>query len=258
MKSILTSFLLLICAIFVCSAFAQNKVVVIPLGADCPPELTVCNSTCVDTNNNPSYCGNCNTDCGIGRFCDQGVCATNPFGGPCTSHSDCLTGGCVDNLCADVKLVFVTGGTWDGDLGGLSGADEKCQTEADGALLPGIYKAWLSTSAESAGERLTHFSGLYIRVDGQTVATGWSELTSVDLVNPINITPTLQTTTALVWTGTYQSGLPDHTSNCSMWVSSDVAQSGRVGHSPNPAASSWSSQTTRNCQVQLRLYCFQQ
>ncbi len=45
------------------------------------------------------------------------------------------------------KTVFVTSATFNGNLGGLTGADEKCQTEADGpvSIVPsGTYLAWLS------------------------------------------------------------------------------------------------------------------
>ncbi len=44
------------------------------------------------------------------------------------------------------KTVFVTSATFNGNLGGLTGADENCQTEADGpvSIVPsGTYLAWL-------------------------------------------------------------------------------------------------------------------
>lgn len=46
---------------------------------------------------------------------------------------------------AGSKIVFVTANTYSGALGGLAGADEKCQTAADDVGLNGIFLAWLST-----------------------------------------------------------------------------------------------------------------
>jgi hypothetical protein len=48
------------------------------------------------------------------------------------------------------KTVFVTSAKFKSNLGGLTGADEKCQTEADGpaSIVPsGTYLAWLSVRA---------------------------------------------------------------------------------------------------------------
>ncbi len=48
------------------------------------------------------------------------------------------------------KTIFVTSATFDSNLGGLTGADDKCQAEADGpaSIVPsGTYLAWLVNSA---------------------------------------------------------------------------------------------------------------
>jgi hypothetical protein len=39
--------------------------------------------------------------------------------------------------------VFLTSGTYSGNLGGISGAHAICQRHADAAGLPGKYKAWI-------------------------------------------------------------------------------------------------------------------
>ncbi|MDB4944803.1 MAG: Tryptophan synthase alpha chain [Labilithrix sp.] len=44
-------------------------------------------------------------------------------------------------------VVFTTKATFDGDLGGVTGADTKCTTYANAAGLPGKYRAWLSSAA---------------------------------------------------------------------------------------------------------------
>ena len=68
------------------------------------------------------------------------------------------TGDDIDTLTAKIEnlvhlrargasaYVFVTSQTFTGNLGGIAGADQKCQDLADAAGLPGIYKAWLADS----------------------------------------------------------------------------------------------------------------
>ena len=54
------------------------------------------------------------------------------------------------------QKVFVTSTTYTGNLGGLSGADSKCQARATAANLSGVWKAWLSTGDLAASSRITH------------------------------------------------------------------------------------------------------
>jgi Protein of unknown function (DUF1554) len=63
--------------------------------------------------------------------------------------------------------VFVTSQGFNGNLGGLAGADTKCQALADTAGLGGTYKAWLSDSTTDARNRLTQATVPYRLVDGQ-------------------------------------------------------------------------------------------
>jgi hypothetical protein len=51
-----------------------------------------------------------------------------------------------------------------GSFGGLAGADEKCQTLATNAGLPGHFLAWLSTSTTDARSRFASARG-WIRPD---------------------------------------------------------------------------------------------
>jgi hypothetical protein len=127
------------------------------------------------------------------------------------------------------KIIFVSSMVYTGNLGGLDGADGKCQTLAMAVNppLPGSYKAWLSSSTTAAKDRLTHSVGPYVLVDGKTkVANDWNDLTSHTwlsltrnpLPHAINITekgdpaPTTGTahcggdTTPRVWTNTKADG----------------------------------------------------
>src|SRR6185369_17946453 len=73
--------------------------------------------------------------------------------------ADCLT------IFSPPKFVFITNGSFDGNLGGLKGADQVCQSEAAVGGLPGTYRAWLSSSQSSVASRFTHSTGKYILPD---------------------------------------------------------------------------------------------
>ena len=68
------------------------------------------------------------------------------------------------------KTVFVTNESFKGkNLGGLTGADGKCQAEADdpASIVPsGTYLAWLSDGTDSPDTRFTKSSHPYILPDG--------------------------------------------------------------------------------------------
>src|SRR5262245_59197581 len=104
--------------------------------------------------------------------------------------------------------VFVTSQLFTGNLGGLVGADAKCQQLADGAQLPGAFKAWLSDSTTDARDRLTQATVPYIRVDGIQIADGFQDLVDGSLDAPINVTEQGDTVPPfqLVWTGTNEEG----------------------------------------------------
>jgi len=86
------------------------------------------------------------------------------------------------------KMVFVTVGSYDGNLGGTAGAAAICQTDADAAGLPGKYKAWLSTTLTYGGDAalqdeplntFNHSTVPYYEPDGTTeIASNWSNFAS--------------------------------------------------------------------------------
>jgi hypothetical protein len=56
------------------------------------------------------------------------------------------------------KTVFITSASFNSNLGGLTGADDKCQAEADSptSIVPsGTYMAWLSDGTDSPNTRFT-------------------------------------------------------------------------------------------------------
>ncbi len=76
------------------------------------------------------------------------------------------------------NIVFVSSLKWAPQaLGGLEGADEKCQALADAADLPGTFVAWLSDSKTDAKDRLGSARG-WVRTDGKPFVDTVADLTS--------------------------------------------------------------------------------
>src|SRR4051794_402552 len=74
------------------------------------------------------------------------------------------------------SCVFVSSALYSGALGGLSGADSKCQGLAAAAGLPGSYKAWLADTTGAPISRFVHSTGPYRLVNGTTIAANWTDL----------------------------------------------------------------------------------
>jgi hypothetical protein len=95
------------------------------------------------------------------------------------SGSGCTgTGGCTftitSNSTVDAayklrpNLMFTTGATFDGNLGGLGGGDAKCQAAAVARGLPGTYRAYLGATGINARSRIAPATG-WTRVDGRVM-----------------------------------------------------------------------------------------
>lgn len=73
------------------------------------------------------------------------------------------------DLCTDArKIVFITSTHYQGGaLGGLAGADEKCQTHAEAGGLSGSFRAWLGLTEEDAPANAWPWVHRpYVNVDG--------------------------------------------------------------------------------------------
>ncbi|WP_186343237.1 DUF1554 domain-containing protein [Allochromatium palmeri] len=160
----------------------------------------------------------------------------------------------------DHKLVFVTSETYDGNLGGVTGADSKCQAEADLALLTGTFKAWISDETSSPNTRFSKSDVPYILPSGEIVAENYEDLTDGFIENPININPYGDYyNNQAVWTGTrYDGNLSNGT--CNNWTigyGNRINENGIRG-SINSIDQGWSSDFNVRCDSNYRLYCFQQ
>ena len=117
------------------------------------------------------------------------------------------------------KLVFLTSTFYGGgNLGGLAGADAKCNERAAAAGLSGSYKAWMADDAcgpRSSRPGFTHSTEPYTRVDGVRIADDFATLifegvAPIPLQAPIDVSEFGQVVTnfPVVWTGTGAEGEP--------------------------------------------------
>ena len=165
------------------------------------------------------------------------------------------------------NTVFLTSETYNGNLGGVAGADANCQTLANNAKLPGTYYAWISDSESNSSpsnrfKRSPYIDSLpYYLVDGRKVAENWAELTNGLLRIPINIDERgtrWLSNPAVVWTNTRTNG--DYISgdySCNEWTSSANFDIGSTGTS-STRVGQWSDKGVHRCDTLGRLYCFQQ
>lgn len=155
-------------------------------------------------------------------------------------------------------LVFVTRQEFlGGELGGLSGADGKCQAEADEAVVPGTYRAWLADDTDSPLGRFTQADVPYELVDGSQVAANFDDLVdgnvAADVIKRLDGTgfcdPSVQG--CAVWsavdvdTGNYLSGAP----TCDRW--SDQTTAGdEAGATQGVTTSQWADIGDAFCEAE--------
>lgn len=199
-------------------------------GGGCSQGTSPCGDLCVDTRTSQAHCGRC------ANACNRGAC---------------LDGGCE-------RTVFVTSGPYGGNLGGLTGADQRCADHASDAGLGGKYLAWLADATKGPSDRFTRDSAGYLLPDGGgLVAAGWTDLVDGTLQRRINVDEKGALGQDPVWTNVAADGRPDGKTSCSNWTSSE-AGTGSIG-STGALEKEWTTQGLMNpCFNVFRLYCFEQ
>jgi hypothetical protein len=173
----------------------------------------------------------------------------------------------------DLK-VFVTSTTYNGNLGGLAGADAICQARANAGGLSGTYKAWLSTSTTDAYCHIQGYDNAQLpncglasppTAAGPWVRThdGYAFADTIDkLVNNGQVyaaikydqTGTLQAG-EYYFTGTAVNGRAT-TDNCSNWTSASGSLGGTFGNTDG-TTNDWTSFGTPLCNDTHHLLCMQ-
>jgi hypothetical protein len=176
----------------------------------------------------------------------------------------------------DDLVVFTSKASFDGNLGGLAGADEKCNTYAKAAGLAGTFRAWLSDSKTDAISRVPD-GGPWRVLDrsGKQSAIafqnrdGWTGYPQTKLY-PTEFgksigddSPGSTTSIPYTWTGTKLGGKKLGCA-CEDWTSSknfvSCADSfgGAIGSREAPLSDEdWTYITDNPCDAPASLLCFQ-
>ena len=161
------------------------------------------------------------------------------------------------------RIVFVTSETYTGSLGGILGADLKCQDLAGKAGVSGTFKAWLSSSTSWPAKDFVKSDVPYVMTNGIQVANDWQDLTDFNLDNAITFDEGgVSIEFSYVWTGTDEYGFPDSNGGrtfCSDWTStSSSAVIGFSGFSFGAWTDVGALYSDELCDNANRLYCFEQ
>ncbi|MCB1581059.1 MAG: hypothetical protein H6859_10865 [Rhodospirillales bacterium] len=159
----------------------------------------------------------------------------------------------------DAMLVFITSAAYTGaEVGGIGGADHKCQTLAEAAGRPGWYLPWLADESDlsAPGSRFTQSTLQYQLLNGTKVADNWTDLTDGSLDNYIDRDENGNLVSSKnVWSNLWSNGNRINTTGCSYW--SSTGPTGNNGQNSR-VDSQWSYAGSQSCTASNHLYCFQQ
>ena len=165
-----------------------------------------------------------------------------------------------DGIADGDHRIFATMTVFDGNLGGLEGADAHCSSAAAKAGLTRDYNAILSTDTRSAESRLNITGTVYMFTDESTrvlvAASGidfWNT-NSQSLRSAITKSEIYTNVTSKVWTGTTLEGDVMPSQNCNEWQSSSSTQSSFYGTSTS-INSEWIEDRFESCNNVNHLYC---
>lgn len=221
---------------------------------ECPAPAPRCRGVILEVPRGTATCNDDTFQC-EGETWDEIRCAD--------SGQICSSGACIDTP----KRTFLTVARYDGDLlsataefDGAAAADALCQLEADGALLGGNWKAWISTFSEDAIDRISD-NGPWYLVDGSTlVANNLAELATSGPRTDIDMHPNRATVGDFgAWTGTGTSGRWTG-EDCNEWSTSVYEVEGTFGVSTvvSTALGAWTERGGGDCDIRRHLYCIEQ
>lgn len=131
--------------------------------------------------------------------------------------------GAVVDPRAQFKCIFATTAVYSlGDIGGLSGADAKCNSLSTTAGLSGTYKAYMWSGTNSPGSRMSQSTVPYKLPSGTQIASSWSSLTATGVtVTETNVAASLGCTFYLAWVGTSNSNCNGFSDTSSSYSTSE-------------------------------------
>lgn len=179
-----------------------------------------------------------------------------------------VTGTCTANI-DQVKMtvyytpaaykIFTTASTYAGNLGGISGADAKCQTAATGASLSGVWKALISDESSDVKTRLTFASGVpFKNMLDEVIATDATDLWGGSIDFGAHYGPNGVATNTDAWSGTNPNGTRSTGFTCINWSDSQFSSSGIGGTPSFTGGVNWISVASMRCDFAFSLLCVSQ
>lgn len=174
------------------------------------------------------------------------------------SCSPTASGGAANTTPTAYKYVFGTSIGYNGNLGGLSGADTKCATHASSAGLTGSWKAWLSDEATNAIDRIAEVGPWYL-VGTTTIVAQTKASFALTPSGEINRNENGQLMgSVFYWTGTSSGGAKTAGNTCTSWSVTTGFGSIHQQNTTTPA-SAWTPGGVTNCTApSILLACIQQ
>ena len=143
---------------------------------------------------------------------------------------DANLNACGGGQPASSYRVFVTSQVYKGNLGGLDGADAKCQQLADSAGLNGKWMAYLGNTTIRPFKRIFGSAVPYKLINDAVIADNWNDLTDGSIQNQIDKDENGQIipprTSVYAWTA---KNAGDARSTCLEWTSNNNWNSGGNG-----------------------------
>jgi large repetitive protein len=237
------------------------------VGTDCDDSDNTVNGTDLDGDGISSCEGDCDDTDSTSSSC--------PIGSPCSSNQDCDTNYCgiVTNTCVELTEVVLSAldAEYSGDLGGISGANSLCSSQAATYGHSGEWVALLSTSTQNAIDlvpNITNPSGNsfwsdvnIIDINGSSLLSSWNSLTSNQSLNLIvtafNGNPVDEgygySNDADAWTGSDTNGTVYSNQTCNDWTSSSSSVYGVTTESD--AKQVFRLETNKTCNTTYAVQC---
>lgn len=160
--------------------------------------------------------------------------------------------------------IFVTSTGYNGNLGGLIGADIICTNDAAAAGISGSYRAILSSLTVPANTRLTISGEVYMKSGtGDVVvfpagADFWNSAPQTFINIDENENLTNLAISEEPWTGTDPIGGIAAATTCGEWLNGTAGAMGVTGNTHDMTASNWVNDNGWFCDDLRRLYCIEE
>jgi len=198
---------------------------------------------------------------GVDAICGDGLVQA---GEECDDNNSKPEDGCDESCQWESRTIFVTQKTFNGALGGINGADMKCQEAAEKAGLTDngeVYLAVISTIDMWASyeDRFgDEFPGVYKRTDGEIVAFDLfgEHYFIIDRDANGNLVVADDYGDERVWTGSTAEGTP-FGDDCVAWTSDAfISEQGSYGDFEK-INGEWLQSDDTYCEEKHHLYCAQ-